>query len=79
MECLSLRVTAGTGLVYMLCWPLYSGQLYARWLCASVPAAASLHYLCVGLGVLPSQLTVIGSTVGRLLEAQNGEHCAHVT
>lgn len=55
---------AGTGLVYMQCWPLYSAQPWARWLCASVPAAATLHYLLVGLRVTSSSITVQGSTVG---------------
>lgn len=55
--------TAGTGPLYMLCWPMFSAAPAARWLAASVPAAAGLAFWAVGSGRLRFDALVASSSV----------------
>lgn len=51
-----LRLPAGCGLLYLLCWPLYvPGWPWSAALCASVPALATLHFVLVGSGLQNDQ------------------------
>ncbi|KAK9868067.1 hypothetical protein WJX84_001476 [Apatococcus fuscideae] len=52
----------GTGLVYLLFWPLYSDEVPARYACASVPGLASLYFFLVGIGILKDQSLLNRST-----------------
>lgn len=45
----------GTGPIFVLCWLLYSGQPQSRWLAALVPAAITLQFALIGLGVLKDE------------------------
>ncbi len=45
----------GTGPIFVLCWLLYSGGPQSRWLAALVPAAITLQFALIGLGVLKDE------------------------
>lgn len=45
----------GTGPIFILCWLLYSGGPQSRWLAALVPAAITLQFALIGLGVLKDE------------------------
>lgn len=55
--------SAGTGPLFMLCWPLYSAAPASRWLAASVPAAAGVAFWAVGSGRMKFDALVAGSSV----------------
>ena len=61
---------AGTGLIYLTCWPLYDDLPSSRYVCASVPALATLHFFSVGCGFVNDPLVVAGSTVSVLTSYQ---------
>lgn len=54
--------TAGTGLVYLLFWPLYQGPS-ARFICATVPGLASCYFFMVGIGACKDKRLLERSTV----------------
>ncbi len=45
----------GTGPIYVLCWLLFSGAPQSRWLAALVPAAITLQFALIGLGMLKDE------------------------
>ncbi len=45
----------GTGPIFLLCWLLYSGGPQSRWLAALAPAAITLQFALIGLGVLKDE------------------------
>jgi phytol kinase len=45
-------IHTGTGPIFLLCWLLYSGEPQSRWLAALTPAAITLQFALIGLGVL---------------------------
>jgi phytol kinase len=45
----------GTGPIFVLCWLLYSGEPQSRWLAALVPAAITLQFALIGLGLLKDE------------------------
>ncbi|MER2598808.1 MAG: phosphatidate cytidylyltransferase [Caldilineales bacterium] len=45
----------GTGPVFVLCWLLYSNGVQSRWLAALVPAAITLQFALIGLGVMQDE------------------------
>ena len=55
-------VHIGTGLGYMLTWPLYTRVGVSRWLAASVPMAFSIRLGLVGVGVLDDKSVIAGMT-----------------
>jgi hypothetical protein len=59
----TLALPAGTGPLYMLCWPLYSTSPASRWLCAAVPALAGVQFALVGSGRLRDDTLVAGASV----------------
>jgi phytol kinase len=48
----------GTGPLFVLCWPLFTHSQLARYLAALVPAAISLQFALVGLGVIQDEASV---------------------
>jgi phytol kinase len=68
----SFSQCAGTGPLFMLCWPLYSPGAHSRWLAASVPALAGLQFALVGAGIVKDDTLVAGASVsrGRLLQSR---------
>src|SRR3972149_3564168 len=42
----------GTGPLFVLCWPLFTGSPYSRYLAALVPLAITLQFILVGIGVV---------------------------
>jgi phytol kinase len=48
----------GTGPLFLLCWNLYSPAAHARWLAALVPAAITLQFAAVGLGLMEDPAAV---------------------
>lgn len=54
---------AGTGPIYLLCWPLYTAAPASRWLAASVVVAAGLQFALVGSGTVRSEALVAGVSV----------------
>ncbi|EFJ53153.1 hypothetical protein VOLCADRAFT_55632 [Volvox carteri f. nagariensis] len=54
----------GMGGTYVLYWPLYSNAPYSRYLCATVPYAATLVFALVGLGVIPFEPLVRATARG---------------
>ena len=59
-------LAAGTGLVYLLFWPLYSQGPLARFVCATVPGLASLYFFLVGIGACKDKSLLERSTVKHL-------------
>ena len=45
-------VHIGTGPLFLLCWPLYSGTWHARWAAAVVPASLTGLFVLIGLGIV---------------------------
>jgi hypothetical protein len=56
-------LSAGNGLLFVLLWPTFSSAPAARFLCASVPALAALHFALVGLGIAADEALVRSATV----------------
>jgi phytol kinase len=48
----------GTGPLFVLCWNLFSAAPLARWLAALVPAAITVQFALVGLGVIKDPAAV---------------------
>lgn len=61
--------SAGTGPLFMFCWPLYGPGPAARWVAASVPAAAGVVFALVGCRVLHSDALVSVTSVSVCLSA----------
>jgi hypothetical protein len=57
------HVHAGTGPIFMLCWPLYTRSPLSPLLAASVPLLASLQFALVGKGVVRDDALVTGVSV----------------
>jgi len=43
-----------TGIIYLLCWPLYSDADSARYICSIVPIVVTLRFALIGLGKDPT-------------------------
>ena len=52
----------GTGPLFVLCWNLFSAQPWARWCAALVPAAITLQFFLVGIGVMKDEAAVKAMT-----------------
>ncbi len=48
----------GTGPIFVLCWLLFPGEWYDRWLAALVPGLITVQFVLVGLGVMKDEATV---------------------
>jgi phytol kinase len=48
----------GTGPLFVLCWPLFTHTTLARYLAALVPAAITLQFALVGLGIVKDEAAV---------------------
>lgn len=48
----------GTGPIYVLCWLLFPGEWYDRWLAALVPGLITIQFALVGLGLIKDEATV---------------------
>ncbi len=48
----------GTGPFFLICWNLFSEAGHARWFAALVPAAITLQFAAVGLGLMEDQAAV---------------------
>ncbi len=48
----------GTGPIYVLCWLLFPGEWYDRWLAALVPGLITVQFALVGLGLIKDEATV---------------------
>ena len=48
----------GTGPLFLICWNLFSQAGHARWFAASVPAAITLQFAAVGLGLMEDPAAV---------------------
>jgi phytol kinase len=48
----------GTGPIYVLCWLLFPGEWYDRWLAALVPGLITIQFVLVGLGLIKDEATV---------------------
>lgn len=51
-------IHAGTGPIFVLCWILFDGSPWSRYLAALVPFAITVQFLLVGLGVIKDQAAV---------------------
>jgi phytol kinase len=45
----------GTGLLFILCWMLYSNEGQSRWLAALVPGMITLQFALIGFGVIKDE------------------------
>lgn len=45
----------GTGLLFILCWMLYSGEAQSRWMAALVPGLITLQFALIGAGVIKDE------------------------
>lgn len=45
----------GTGLLFVLCWMLYSNETQSRWLAALVPGLITLQFALIGFGVIKDE------------------------
>lgn len=70
----STAAPAGTGPLYMLCWPLYTASRASPWLCALVPLLASTHFALVGRGMVRDQSLVASVTVRDALRRGCKQH-----
>jgi phytol kinase len=50
---------AGTGPLYMLCWPLYSSSPWSPLICSTVPFTAALAFALAGSGAVPDIVGLI--------------------
>ena len=55
-------IHTGTGPLFVLCWPLFSDAVYARYLAAIVPLGLTLVFFGVGMGWLDNPDLVQAST-----------------
>jgi phytol kinase len=51
-------IHAGTGPLFVLCWILFDGSVWSRFIAALVPLAITLQFLLVGLGVIKDEAAV---------------------
>lgn len=51
-------IHAGTGPLFVLCWILYDGSVWSRYIAALVPLAITIQFLFVGLGVMKDEASV---------------------
>ncbi len=54
---------AGMGTTFVMCWPLFGDSWTAALAAASIPFAATLHFIAVGLGITKDAGLVSGTTV----------------
>lgn len=54
---------AGNGLLFVLFWPCYTEHYVSKYLCASVPLMAALHFALVGMGAVADASLVASATV----------------
>ena len=52
----------GTGPLFVLCWPLFTGSPYSRYLAALVPLAITLQFILVRIGVVRDPAAVQAMT-----------------
>jgi phytol kinase len=52
----------GTGPLFVLCWNLFSGEPWARWLAALVPLAITVQFALVGFGFMKDDAAVQAMT-----------------
>jgi phytol kinase len=52
----------GTGPLFVLCWPLFSDNLSARYFAALVPLSITVQFIAIGLGWLQDPAAVIAMT-----------------
>ncbi|MCX6067918.1 MAG: phosphatidate cytidylyltransferase [Chloroflexi bacterium] len=48
----------GTGPIFVLCWLLFPGVWYARWLAALVPFAITVQFVLIGFGIMKDEASV---------------------
>jgi phytol kinase len=48
----------GTGLIFVLCWPLFENNYYSRFFAAIVPLLITLQFLLIGLGIIKDQASI---------------------
>lgn len=48
----------GTGPIFVLCWLLFPGEWYDRWLAALVPGMITVQFALIGLGVVKDEASV---------------------
>lgn len=48
----------GTGPIYVLCWLLFPGEWYDRWLAVLVPGLITIQFALVGLGLIKDEAAV---------------------
>jgi phytol kinase len=48
----------GTGPIFVLCWLLFPGIWYARWLAALVPFAITVQFALIGFGIIKDEASV---------------------
>jgi len=48
----------GTGPIFVLCWLLFPGEWYDRYLAALVPGLITLQFMLIGLGVVKDEASV---------------------
>lgn len=48
----------GTGPIFVLCWLLFPGEWYDRWLAALVPGLITVQFALIGLGVVKDEASV---------------------
>lgn len=48
----------GTGPIFVLCWLLYPGEWYDRYLAALVPGLITIQFVLIGLGVIKDEASV---------------------
>lgn len=51
-------IHAGTGPLFVLCWILFDGSTWSRYLAASVPLTITAQFLLVGLGIIKDEPAV---------------------
>ncbi|KAK9908102.1 hypothetical protein WJX75_002777 [Coccomyxa subellipsoidea] len=52
----------GNGLLFVLFWPCYTEHYVSKYLCASVPLMAALHFALVGMGAVADASLVASAT-----------------
>jgi len=48
----------GTGPLFVLCWLMFPGEWYDRWLAALVPGAITIQFALIGLGLVKDEASV---------------------
>jgi phytol kinase len=52
----------GTGPLFVLCWPLFTGSPASRFIAALVPLAITIQFILVGLGIIQDESAVQAMT-----------------